>query len=295
MSATLPRNEMITIKDGLTLHCLVWGTNKARRATAFLLVHGLASNARVWSGVAARLVELGHFVVAVDQRCHGRSAKLDSCFDVTCFAKDLELLIGTLDLNDVVVVGQSWGANVVIELAYSAPNSVRGVVAIDGGTIQLRRHYRDWDDCATQLAPPDLSGTLFSQFESAFRLAHPNWPEEGIIGTMENMELLHDGTIRPWLRRDHHMKILRGLWEHNPEPTFSKTEAPVLFLPAATPPGEQSSGWASDKHAEVERAVALLRRARVSWFHDADHDLHAQYPLRVAQELHSEVTEGIFS
>jgi len=290
-----PRNETVNIRENLGLHCLVWDNNEIPTGTAFLLVHGLASNARVWSGVASRLVELGHFVVAVDQRCHGRSAKPDSCFDVTCFAEDLELLIGTLDLNNVVVVGQSWGANVVVELAYRAPNSVRGIVAIDGGTIQLRRHYRDWDDCAAQLAPPELSGTMFSQFESAFRLAHPNWPEEGIIGTMENMELLHDGTFRPWLKRDHHMKILKGLWEHNPEPLFSQTEAPVLFLPAATPPGDQSGGWASDKHAEVKRAVALLRRARVSWFHDADHDLHAQYPLRVAQELHSEVTEGIFS
>src|SRR5688500_20348076 len=38
-----------------------------------LLVHCLSSNARLWDGVAARLAEAGHPVVAVDLRGHGSS------------------------------------------------------------------------------------------------------------------------------------------------------------------------------------------------------------------------------
>ena len=40
---------------------------------AYLLVHGLASNARLWDGVARRLAGAGHAVAAVDLRGHGRS------------------------------------------------------------------------------------------------------------------------------------------------------------------------------------------------------------------------------
>ncbi|HEY5472951.1 MAG TPA: alpha/beta fold hydrolase, partial [Candidatus Limnocylindrales bacterium] len=44
----------------------------SRSSAPFLLVHGLASNARLWDGVARRLTEAGHRSVAVDLRGHGR-------------------------------------------------------------------------------------------------------------------------------------------------------------------------------------------------------------------------------
>jgi pimeloyl-ACP methyl ester carboxylesterase len=57
---------------------------------------------------------LGHTVVAVDQRGHGRSSKPDDGFDMATVAHDLELLVGELGLDRPIVAGQSWGANVVV-------------------------------------------------------------------------------------------------------------------------------------------------------------------------------------
>ena len=295
MQPIAQRSEMIAVRDDLELHCVVWSGTATPGAAPFLLVHGLASNARLWDGVARHLVELGHPVVAVDQRGHGHSTKPDHGFDMATVAHDLELLIAALGFERPVVAGQSWGANVVVELAHRSPASVRGVVAVDGGTIQLRRHFPDWNDCAAQLAPPNLLGMPLRRLEAAMRSAHPDWPEEGIAGALANMEVLDDGTIRPWLSRDRHMKILRGLWEHDPEALFPGIEVPVLFMPAAAPADTQVRGWAADKREAVERAVAALRRGGVSWYHGADHDLHAQHPRRVAQELHAETREGLFS
>jgi hypothetical protein len=34
---------------------------------------------------------------------------------------------------------------------------------------------------------------------------------------------------------------------------------------------------------------------RVEWFSPADHDLHAQHPVRFAQVVHSATTDGFFS
>jgi len=295
MRHTVQRSEFHSVRDGLDLHCVVWGSVAASTRTPFVLVHGLASNARLWDGVARHLTELGHAVVAVDQRGHGRSSKPDDGFDMSTVAHDLELLIASLGFDRPVVVGQSWGANVVVELAHRAPRMVRGVVAVDGGTIELRRHFPDWDDCAAQLAPPHLVGLPVARLEAALRSAHPDWPEEGITGTLANMEVLDDGTIRPWLSRDRHMKILRGLWEHQPESLFANIDVPVLFMPAVADDSITVRGWAADKRAAVERALASIPRAGVSWYHGADHDLHAQHPGRVAQELHQETQGGLFS
>lgn len=295
MQQTAHRSEFHSVRDGIDLHCVVWDADTATSETPFLLVHGLASNARLWDGVAARLCALGHRVVSVDQRGHGRSSKPDGGFDMATVAHDLELLIDSLGFDKPVVVGQSWGANVVVELAHRTPTSVRGVAAVDGGMIQLRRHFPDWNDCASQLAPPQLSGMAFARLESAIRAAHPDWPEEGIAGTLANMQVLDDGTIRPWLSRDRHMQILRGLWEHEPENLFERIEVPVLFMPAIDDDAANVRGWAADKRDAVERAVRMIPRAAVSWYHGADHDLHAQHPLRVAQELHAETQGGLFS
>jgi|688.fasta_scaffold65392_4 pimeloyl-ACP methyl ester carboxylesterase len=294
MQPLAQRNEFISIRKGLDLHCIVWGADSATGVAPFLLVHGLASNARLWDGVARGLAALGHTVVAVDQRGHGRSSKPDDGFDMATVAHDLELLVGELGLDRPIVAGQSWGANVVVELAHRFPDTVRGVVAVDGGTIQLRRHFPDWNDCAAQLAPPNLTGMPFRRLEAAIRSAHPDWPDEGIAGTLANMEVLEDGTIRPWLSRDRHMRILRGLWEHDPEELFPEISVPVLFMPAVASDESSVRGWAADKRSAVERAVNTLRRAGVSWYHGADHDLHAQHPKRVAQELHDEAINGLF-
>ena len=83
----------------------------------FLLVHGLASNARLWDGVAAALTGLGHEVVTVDLRGHGRSSKPDEGYDVPTVADDLAVLIERLGLERPIAAGQSWGGNVVLELA----------------------------------------------------------------------------------------------------------------------------------------------------------------------------------
>ncbi|MFM7964797.1 MAG: alpha/beta fold hydrolase, partial [Actinomycetota bacterium] len=81
-----------------------------------LLVHGLASNARLWDGAADALVELGYHVIAVDQRGHGQSDKPDEGYDMQSVADDLASLITALQLDRPVVAGQCWGGNVVIEL-----------------------------------------------------------------------------------------------------------------------------------------------------------------------------------
>ena len=77
------RTERIPVAEGIELAVDMWpeaasvdGQSAAERVgepVPFLLVHGLASNARMWDGVAQRLADAGHPVATVDLRGHGRS------------------------------------------------------------------------------------------------------------------------------------------------------------------------------------------------------------------------------
>lgn len=273
--------------DGLTLH--VQERSHPNDRPSVLLVHGLASNARLWDGAADALVELGYHVIAVDQRGHGRSDKPDEGYDMQTVADDLASLITALQLERPVVAGQSWGGNVVIELSHRHPHLVRGVCAVDGGLIQLRDRFDDWESCASVLAPPALAGTQFSRFEAMIRSAYRGWPETAVHGTLANMEVLADGTIRPWLSRERHMKVLRGLWDHSPQTIIPTLSRPVLFTPADS--GTQQS---VTKRDEYDRA-ATQHHVRVDWFSPAHHDLHAQYPERWANVLHAHISGGFLA
>lgn len=276
----------------MRLRTLEW-TPSEPNGEAIVMVHGLASNATLWQGAAESMVSLGHRAVAIDQRGHGLSDKPDDGYDMGTVTDDLALLIENLreeGMPKPVVAGQSWGGNVAIELAHRRPDLIRGVVAVDGGFLELREHFPDWELCATALRPPNLLGTHVDEFRKWIRNAHPDWPESGIEATVNNMEVLADSTIRPWLSLDRHLQVLRGLWEHQPTKLYPEIEVPVLFVPA-----EGEGGiFTATKRKALERATAQLPASKVEWFSPADHDLHAQFPERFARVVHDAIVEGFF-
>lgn len=274
-----PVERLIEVAPGVSLRTL--GRNLAATGAPFLLVHGLASNARMWDGVAEHLARAGHPVVAVDQRGHGRSHKPDHGYDFATVVNDLVVLIDSLAWTTPIVVGQSWGGNVVIELAATHPAVIAGVVAVDGGFIELADRFHTWDECRVTLAPPRLVGTPAATMERWMRDANSDWPESGIIGSMANFEVRADGSIAPWLTFERHMMILEALYNHRPSQRYSSITMPSLLVPADT--GNVS--WTNDKQVAVDAAIAALPRGRAHWFSPAHHDIHAQHPAELAEVL----------
>ena len=85
-------------------------------APPILLVHGLASNARIWD-LLAPLLAASFRVAALDQRGHGGSDKSEDGYALAAIAGDLAKAIGALGWRRPLVVGHSWGANVALQLA----------------------------------------------------------------------------------------------------------------------------------------------------------------------------------
>jgi pimeloyl-ACP methyl ester carboxylesterase len=282
------RTERTLVAEDVELVADVW-IPATMAAPPFFLVHGLASNARTWDGVAARLVANGHPVVTVDLRGHGRSSKPHGPYDVPTVADDLAVLIERLGAGLPVVAGQSWGGNVVLELATRHPDAIRGIVCVDGGWLEPSREFPDWAACRTALAPPRLLGRRLEEIEGYVRSAHADWPESAIRGTLANFEVRPDGTVAPWLTFDHHIAVLRGLWEHHPSERYPGLAVPVLLAPA--------DGGDADpfrrKRRDVETAATMIPNARVRWF-TGDHDIHAQHPDELASVMHEMTGEGFF-
>jgi pimeloyl-ACP methyl ester carboxylesterase len=281
--------------DGIRIHALVWDPPAvagapaagARPAVAtapappFLLVHGLASNALLWSGVAASLAAAGHRVVAVDQRGHGRSDPSDDLRLATLGA-DLVAVTAALGLARPIAVGQSWGGNVVLELARRHPGAVRAVVGVDGGTIELAERFADRDACWAALAPPDWDRERMTPTTALAGLVarHPHWPEAGRGAQLGNLAVRADGTVTAILTRARHRMIVDGLYDHRPSEVLDEVDVPVLLLPVT-----------ADEHA-IERACRRLRNGRAVWLAGHDHDVHAEAPQLVADVLLTEVSTG---
>ncbi|MGA1052198.1 MAG: alpha/beta fold hydrolase [Ilumatobacteraceae bacterium] len=284
-SAVIAR--MHRLSSGVTLHALHWEPTTEPTGRTWVLTHGLASNARLWDGVARRLADRGHRVVTVDQRGHGRSSKPDTGYDVPTCADDLAFLVRELGVGRPAVAGQSWGGNVVLELGYRHPELVDQVACVDGGFIDLRTRFTEWEQCADALAPPRLAGTPLVDVQRWFERSMADWPEEGRLGALANFEVRPDGTIAPWLTFERHLTVLRGLWEHTPSTRYPHMAVPVGLLVAAT--GDVA--WTHSKELAVAEAIAALPRGRATWFRPAHHDVHAQQPSAVADVLHAAVTD----
>ncbi len=272
------RDDVVRLPSGLDVALRrADGGERGGEQPPHLLVHGLASNARVWDGVTRRLARAGRAVAAVDLRGHGRSAVPDDGYDTATAAADLAALcdvLGWTRRRAPIVAGQSWGGNVVLHLA-ARHGSARAIALVDGGWLHLRRRFASFDRCWEALAPPRFDGVRYDDLAGRIRSAHPDWADEAVDGTLANLLRLPDGGVRARLDRAHHRSILHSLWADDPADLYGAVGVPVVLMPASGPPGPPG----------MQSLLAAVPSARVSWYAGADHDLHAQHPQRVTDDL----------
>jgi len=279
----------VTIRPNLRLHVQEWSGD----APTFVLLHGLASNKQTWQRSAQVLANAGHRVITVDQRGHGLSDKPDDGYEFATICEDLALLLDALAIERPIVAGQSWGGNVVLEFGARYPTRAQGLVFVDGGILDLQDGHvgANWDEVATALRPPALAGMQRSDLKAIIRRHNPSWDDAGLEATLGNFETLPDGSIRPWLTLDRHMRILRALWEQRPRDLYARLQTPVLICMADD---GQGSAWTVAKHRMVSAAQAALAHSEVHWFHETAHDIHIHRPLELATLLLDTLHRGFW-
>jgi len=74
-----------------------------------VLVHGYPLDGHSWERQTRALLEAGYRVIAYDRRGFGQSSQPAEGYDYDTFAADLDAVLSSLDLSDVVLVGFSMG------------------------------------------------------------------------------------------------------------------------------------------------------------------------------------------
>jgi pimeloyl-ACP methyl ester carboxylesterase len=269
--------------NGLRFHYRDWGGE----GRPLVLLHGLASNARIWDFVAPRLA--AHFrVLALDQRSHGLTDPAADGFDFPSIVRDLHAFVETLSLERPVLAGHSWGASTVLQYAVNRPAGPAGIVLVDGGVGELSAvPGMTWEKAEQILRPPDLDGMPREEFLERARGWMDSLYSEAAAILLANFEITADDTLRRRLPIVYHMQVARAIYEQKTSGLYARLRCPALLCPAIPPfpRDERSEQYLALKREGVARAEQASPLVRTVWFADTVHDVPLHRPAELAQAI----------
>lgn len=115
-----------TSSDGVTIAFDSQGKGKP----AIIFVHGWTNPRTIWVEQIKQF-SADYQAVALDLAGSGESGNKRTAWTMKAFSNDVIAVIDKLKLDEVVLVGFSMGAAVVIETANQIPEKVKGVVIVD--------------------------------------------------------------------------------------------------------------------------------------------------------------------
>lgn len=277
--------------NNLRVHYLNWTTPDDGQPV--ILIHGLASNARIWELVAPYLVEAGLEPLAPDLRGHGLTDGPDGDYGFDTISRDLAAFINAAEIQRPLLVGHSWGAMAALDFASRfpiGPMAPAGLVLVDGGMTQLDDFPgATWETMRERLTPPHLAGLPLDDFLERLNAHNPNWqPDDHAIQIiLANFKVSDDETIAPRLSFEHHMQIVRAMWEFKTYTHYTRLNCPVLMVPAipsrhASPRDQEYLAY---KERGLKRATELIQSLQIKPMQNSIHDIPLQHPRALAQDI----------
>ncbi len=229
--------------NGIELAFFEWGSEFQGRSAPVLFAHATGFHARVWDRAIAQLGD--RHVLALDQRGHGRSEKVEIS-DWSVFGRDLTAFVRELDLRDVIGVGHSMGGYALTEAAAALPDRFQRLLLMDP-VIQA----------------PDVYGAHNAYTDAFGDIDHPTARRKNLFASPEAMFERFKGrapysVFAPEVLRDY---CQYGLL---PDP---ETEGFVLACPPRIEASVYMSSRISSEVYESVRAIrvpVLLLRAKLT-------------------------------
>ena len=249
--------------NNLRVHYLNWTAPGDGRPV--LLIHGLASNARIWELVAPYLVEGGLEPLAPDLRGHGLTDEPDGDYGFETIGRDLTAFINATEVQRPLLVGHSWGAMVALDFASRfpiGPLAPAGLVLVDGGMTQMDDFPgATWETMRERLTPPRLAGLPLETFLEHLNAPNRVWqPDDRSIQIiLANFEVKEDETITPRLTFEHHMQIVRAMWDFKTYAHYARLKCPALMIPVIPDPSAsvRDQEYLAYKERGLQRASCL--------------------------------------
>ncbi|MEK4522651.1 alpha/beta hydrolase [Psychrobacillus sp. FSL W7-1493] len=106
-----------------------------RRNPLIVCLHGLAGNAPYTFDQLSTLLEKDFHLIMVDQPGHGLTSPLsrESDYLFSSLAQWLQKLIRQVTDKPFYILGHSWGADIALHYSKFFPESILGVILLDGG------------------------------------------------------------------------------------------------------------------------------------------------------------------
>jgi len=280
--------EKTLISKNIKFYYRDWGGSGQK----IILLHGLASNSRIWDFVAP-ILSSRFRVVAVDQRGHGLTDKPFDGYDFLSIVDDLKYFLDEIDFMNPIIVGHSWGAMVALSYAAKYSYLARGLCLVDGGTTNLSLSDLTYIDMKKKMTPPVFSGTSVKKFKDSIKLklnSSNNSLLEDII--LSNFNIINDKILEAKLSLNNHMKIIESIWNYKPSDIYKIIKIPVLLMPA-----RQAS--VIDKYLlkynGINEALTCLDLVKLIWLEDSIHDVPLQRPELLVNNIIKEFNSGFFN
>jgi pimeloyl-ACP methyl ester carboxylesterase len=250
-----------------------------------LALHGLASSAH-WYDIVAPLLRDRFHIYAPDQRGHGQTTAAPSGYDWKTLSEDLVGLLAHIGLDQVAVMGHSWGGNVATNFAANFPDRVSRLIMIDGGFLDGRLFPgASWEAFSQRVRPRDVTGNREEFLERLRNQLGAIWNEEveRIVQTMVYED--EDGQIQDILRPENHAQTIRAMWDEPASVTMPRILCPTLIVPAGPTPERAGTEFAEVRRRMVEAAEKGLKNGLVHWIPETIHDIGYHKPQELAQVI----------
>lgn len=220
---------------------------------ALILIPGSFWDSSLWDEVIPHL-DHDTTLVLVELRGHGRSWPPAKDGSIELFAADVLRVADALDLNEFYVGGHSIGGMVALEMGDRRPESVLGVISIEGWT----NHHAARDAFQGRMADT-LTPELQAREKEGRAKATAHWTEE-------------------------QRKAFARIWRQWDGSHFLQTtNLPVLELY-----GDRGR----PKPTQEQLRIPYRKNVRLTWIENASHNLPLERPDKVGQAIKHFIKES---
>lgn len=255
-----------------------------------VLIHGVWASHEWWRWLVPALART-YYVISPDVRGHGQSSPLKSAYTVTGFAKDLDLLLRSIGIPEVVLVGWSMGGIISLEYALNYPSKVKALILIATRGHQNPKLKRR---IILQYLQARLSLLMDFTAPRKYDRASGGFPSQKIWLEQEVEKMLSPKAsreVKDWVMsdvrnnpRENYFQAIRSIWNWGAADRLKEIEAPTLIMvgdkDTRTPPR-----FSRLLHATIPNSSLVIVEG-------AGHCLPLERPERVNREI-IEFLEGL--
>ena len=120
-----PADASFVDVDGVHVHYREWGSGPT-----VVMIHGFGASLDAWNGVAP-VVAAHHRVIAIDLKGFGWTSRPEGDYSPAAQAELVWHVLDKLGVDQVALVGHSWGTSVALSMAVAQPARVLRVALFD--------------------------------------------------------------------------------------------------------------------------------------------------------------------